>query len=182
MTSYNGTDDIMTASGLFFDFMDPKPEQIEIRDIAHALSMTCRFSGHCLSFYSVAEHSVRVSYACNPEDALWGLLHDASEAYLTDIPRPIKRRLPEYKTMEKRVQSVICGRFGLHADMPESVHEADGALLATEGRDLCAKGWEFWGLPHSPLPEIINPWPQMFAKKRFLERFEQLFKAQSCAG
>src|ERR1017187_10636100 len=77
---------ITTFSGIHFWPLLPNPADIRIEDIAHALSNQCRFAGHAREFYSVAEHSVRVSQLCPPEDALWGLLHDASEAYLTDVP------------------------------------------------------------------------------------------------
>ena len=82
---------IQTMSGVIFYPLDPRPEEIRIEDIAHALSHQCRFAGHCREFYSVAEHSVRVSRELPQEFMLWGLLHDASEAYLVDLPRPIKR-------------------------------------------------------------------------------------------
>src|ERR1039457_118422 len=92
MDSFDGF--IGTFSGLRFWPLDPNPEKILIDDIAHALAHQCRFGGHASRFYSVAEHSVHVSRLCPPEDALWGLLHDASEAYLVDLPRPLKQ-LPE---------------------------------------------------------------------------------------
>jgi len=174
VTSYNGTPDIMTISGTFFEFLKPKPEQIRIEDIAHALSFTCRFSGHISEFYSVAEHCVRVSLICDPNDYLWGLLHDASEAYLTDIPSPIKRHLPRYRKMEKTVQTTIIQRFDLPEAEPESVRKADKIMLATEARDLCAPGWEYWGLPYPPLPTKIRPWSPQRAKDRFLEVFAGL--------
>src|ERR1019366_6268112 len=80
---------IRTYTGILFDFEEPEASPIRIEDIAHALSLLCRFAGHCKEFYSVAEHSVRVSYACPEEHALWGLMHDASEAYCVDVPRPL---------------------------------------------------------------------------------------------
>src|SRR5271165_7548492 len=82
---------IQTYTGRVMYPLDPRPEEINIIDIAHALSNLCRFTGHVRTFYSVAEHSVRVSQHCDPKDALWGLLHDASEAYLADMSRPMKR-------------------------------------------------------------------------------------------
>lgn len=81
---------IQLVDGKPFFFLDPKPEDIDIYTIAHCLARECRWGNQLRHHYSVADHSVRVSYECNPEDALWGLLHDASEAYLIDIPTPIK--------------------------------------------------------------------------------------------
>ena len=112
---------IGTFSGLRFWPLDPNPEKILIADIAHALAHQCRFGGHASKFYSVAEHSVHVSQLCLPEDALWGLLHDASEAYLVDLPRPLKL-LPEfapYREAERRLQRAVALRFGLPPDQPE---------------------------------------------------------------
>lgn len=171
MTSFSGTPDIMTCSGRFFSYIDTQPDSIDISDIAHALSMTCRFAGQTLRFYSVAEHSVRVSEVCDPRDALAGLLHDAAEAYLTDMPSPAKRLLPDYKVLEQRVFCAIARKFGVPSEIPASVKHADGVLLATEARDLCAPGWEYWGLPHVPLDQRIVVWTQEEAKARFLDRF-----------
>lgn len=84
---------IQTVEGKAFFFLDPKPADFSISMIAHCLARECRWGNHIPEFYSVAEHSVRVSYVCDPEDALWGLLHDASEAFLTDVPTPIKNYL-----------------------------------------------------------------------------------------
>jgi len=84
---------IQTISGRKFPLAEPDPNQIDIEDIAHALSMLCRFNGHCTQFYSVAEHSMHVSHEISNDLALAGLLHDAAEAYLGDVPSPLKKEL-----------------------------------------------------------------------------------------
>src|SRR5579872_2947230 len=84
---------IQTASGLEFPLFEPRLDAINIEDIAHGLSMICRFTGQCARFYSVAEHSVHVSHLVPREDAAWGLLHDAAEAYLGDVASPLKKHL-----------------------------------------------------------------------------------------
>ena len=129
---------IQTHSGRRFNPIKPNPDAIVIQDIAHALSMQCRFSGHCKDFYSVAQHSVLVSYICDSQDALWGLMHDASEAYLVDVPRPLKRsgKFQAYLDFEEVMTQAICRRFGLPFKEPPSVKRADTILLATEARDL----------------------------------------------
>lgn len=104
--------DITTFSGEKFNPLNPDVEKIKIGDIAHALSMLCRANGHFKSFYSVAQHSIncaneakargyslRVQLAC--------LLHDASEAYLSDITRPVKEKFTQYHEFEKNLQNVI---------------------------------------------------------------------------
>lgn len=176
MTSFNpDTPDIMTAGGRLFEFLDPKPEQIDLDDIAHGLAMTCRFAGHCQSFYSVAQHSWLVSRWCDPEVAQHGLLHDAAEAYLVDMPRPIKRVLPEYRALEDHVQRIIYQRFGLAPETPADVKRVDARLLATEGRDICPQGWEFYKLPDPPFRISIGRcWGWEEAKDRFLERANDL--------
>ena len=100
-----------TASGVTFYPLDPRPEEIRIEDIAHSLALQCRFAGHCREFYSVAEHSVRGAQALRSIGATVAmqaafLLHDASEAYAVDLPRPIKRMMPNYKAMEKALERV----------------------------------------------------------------------------
>src|ERR1035441_1601867 len=97
---------ITTFSGVRFWPLIPNPADIRIEDIAHALSNQCRFGGHTREFYSVAEHSVRVSQLCTPENALWGLLHDASEAYLSDVTAPITElpQLEAYRAAERSLQ------------------------------------------------------------------------------
>lgn len=167
---------IQTFSGGRFFPLDPRSWEVRIEDVAHALSLLCRFGGHARSFYSVAEHSVRVSQACAPADAFWGLLHDASEAYLVDLPRPLKR-LPElagYLEAERRVMEAVCVRFGLPSAEPQGLRHADDLLLATERRDLMAPSDADWGPLPEPLPERIEPWPATHAEELFLARFSQL--------
>ena len=165
---------IQTYSGNKFHSLKPRPEEIELVDIAHSLSMLCRFNGHCLSFYSVAEHSVRVSRILPPELAKWGLLHDAGEAYLTDLPRPVKQRLPEFNVIEDRVLEQVAIRFGLVWPMPPEVKKADNVLLATEARDLMAPHPEDWGLPDKPLSDRIIPLLPSDAERLFLEEYAKL--------
>lgn len=170
---------IQTHSGRRFNPTNPNPDAIVIQDIAHSLSMQCRFSGHSKKFYSVAQHSVYVSHICNDEDALWGLLHDASEAYLVDVPRPLKRSglIPGYIQAEAKMQEAVCQRFGLPLKEPPSVKKADTKLLATEARDLMAPLHPDWVQPVSPLPFTIESWEPQKAKDMFMQRFFELIGA-----
>lgn len=179
---------IQTYSGVHFFPFDPQPCEIHIADIAHALSNICRFTGHVRQFYSVAEHCVHVSHICHPDDAMWGLLHDASEAYICDIARPIKQRpdLAGYCQSEKHLQSMIARRFGLSEVEPASVGVADKMMLGIEARDLmhsdpCWRKWQEGALSISMAPMKMNPKFNVRsplspheAKLSFLGRFENL--------
>lgn len=167
---------IQTYSGRRFHPLNPYWGAIVLEDISHALSMQCRFSGHVKKFYSVAQHSVLVSYICDSADALWGLMHDASEAYLVDIPSPLKRSatFSAYRLLENQMQKVICKRFGLSEDEPPSVKKADKILLSTEARDLMGPLHKDWVQPTEPLPFRIDPLPQQEAKNLFMKRFFEL--------
>lgn len=169
---------IQTYSGRRFTPTNPNPNAIVIQDIAHALSMQCRFSGHTKKFYSVAQHSVLVSYICNHEDALWGLMHDATEAYLVDVPRPLKRsgKFDAYLEFEDVMQKAVCKRFGLPEQEPPSVKLADTILLATEARDLMYPLRSDWVQPVEPLPFKIDPLGPREAKDLFMKRFFELMK------
>lgn len=174
--SRNG-DWIQTFTGRQFWPLDPKPEDVHIEDIAHALSNICRYTGHVHTFYSVAEHSVRVSRIVPPEHAMWGLLHDASEAYICDLSRPIKRSpgLGEmYCQVEDRLMDCIRDHFGLNPGPHASVKLADNILLHTERRDLMARPPQPWRDAHEPLTEVIRPWAPGVAEIAFLERFAEL--------
>jgi 5'-deoxynucleotidase YfbR-like HD superfamily hydrolase len=169
---------IQTYSGRRFTPTNPNPNAIVIQDIAHSLSMQCRFSGHTKKFYSVAQHSVYVSYICNHEDALWGLMHDATEAYLVDVPRPLKRsgKFDAYLEFEAVMQKAVCKRFGLSEQEPPSVKLADTILLATEARDLMYPLRTDWVQPVEPLPFKIDPLGPREAKDLFMKRFFELMK------
>jgi len=173
---------IETRSGLRFHPLEPKAADIRISDIAHALSNQCRFSGHTREHYSVAEHSVRVSnlleeQGYSKEMQLWGLLHDASEAYLVDLPSPLKQHpaFAFYYEAEAEVMRQVCIRFWMPEEMPDVVKEADAILLATEVRDLMPFHAEHWAkLTHNPLDEKILPWDPEFAREQFIERFREI--------
>lgn len=172
---------IQTFSGVAFYPLDPRPHEILIGDIAHSLAMQCRFTGHVRRFYSVAEHSVRVSRVCDPADALWGLLHDASEAYLIDVAKPVKRMacMTPYRDAEERLLRTIADRFGLTWPEPASVKRADKCMLAIEARDLLPVVWPDWGEKWGPYIgdrdiTITRPWSPEEAEERFLARFQEL--------
>lgn len=171
----NPNDWIQLYSGRKFFPMDPRVEDIDIEDIAHALSNMCRFTGHCKSFYSVAQHSVLVSHLSGTH-GLWGLLHDASEAYVCDIARPVKRLdvLKGYRDVENMIQSVICQKFGLQPNEPSIVKEADTKMLFTEARDLMAPLHPDWVQGAKPLPFKIEALPPAEAKELFLSRYREL--------
>jgi len=165
---------IQTYSGLRFRPLHPDAAAIRVEDIAHALSLLCRFNGHCREFYSVAEHSVRVSRILPPEASLTGLLHDAAEAYLSDLPRPFKRWLPAFEEAEDRILKVILDHYGQPWPLPDEVMRADDILLATEMRDLMGEPPAPWDLRQAPLAERIEPLGPTEAERAFLERFEEL--------
>lgn len=169
---------IQTYSGKKFWPLNPMVDSVDIGDIAHALSLQCRFSGNTYKHYSVAQHCVLVSYVCDEVDALWGLLHDASEAYLVDLPRPLKEHSEvgkAYKVVEERVMAVICDAFRLGRVMPSSVGIADEVVLATEARDLMGGNLVEWGLGMDPLDAVIEPWSSRYAEDTFLTRFRALY-------
>lgn len=165
---------IYTYSGVLILPLDPKPEHIEVLDIAHALANGCRFTGHTRKHYSIAQHSVLVSEVVPEEDALCGLFHDASEAYLSDIAGPVKRVHGAfgdfYKEAEDRLMAAISERFGFPFPMSGSVKEADLMVLRAEQRDL---------MPNDPSEgpiygETIEPWTPDEAKWRFLKRYSEI--------
>jgi uncharacterized protein len=160
--------EITTATGREVNPLALRVEDIDIRDIAHALALTCRFNGHCRMFYSVAEHSVLVSNLCPPEFALEALLHDASEAYLGDVPTPLKRQWPEYRIAEERAQATIAKCFGLPEAISQAVHDADASALQIEKVRL------LWPTDHaSDLTPLRGLSPED-AKGEFLQRYSTL--------
>jgi len=167
---------IQTYVGKQFWPLAPRSEDLDIRDIAHSLSLQCRFNGHCRVFYSVAEHSVRVAGQLPVELALWGLLHDAAEAYLGDLTRPLKRQAEArwFNEAEDQLLQIIAATFGLVWPMPVAVHAADDVLLVTEARDLMVEPAADWRLEAVPLAEHIEPMAAAAAESLFLERFAAL--------
>jgi hypothetical protein len=172
---------IQTYTGRAFYPLDPRPEEICIEDISHALAHLCRYGGHSLRFYSVAEHCVLLSRAV-PRHALWALLHDASEAYLCDLPRPTKRMLPGYAEMEARILSAIARRFGLTEEIPQEVKDADLRILSDERRQVMASPPQPWATDAEPLGVQVNCWPPERAECEFLARFVSIRSVKLSAG
>ena len=129
----------------------------------------CRFNGHCERFYSVAEHSVYVSQLCPTEHATWGLLHDASEAYIADIVKPAKPYIAGYKEAEGRIMEAVCERFGLPVDEPDYVKDADCAVLADEAAQIMGPKPDDWYLPFELTGQKIVGYSPDEAKKMFLD-------------
>jgi hypothetical protein len=170
-----------------FDPTDLHESAIDIRDIAHALALQCRFGGHCREFYSVAEHCVRVAqfleqHGFTARTILQGLLHDASEAYLMDVPKPVKIELPDYNHMEHQVQAAIFRKFGLPEKMPAAVKWADAVMLVTEARDLMSDGGKGLVTAAIPVPDRIYPRPPKEAEAIFMAKFEFYDNFRSACG
>lgn len=158
----------------------PTAGDIAIEDIAHALSMLCRFGGHVRTFYSVAQHSVLASRCVPREDALWALLHDASEAYLVDVPTPVKTlaALNGYRAIEALLQKTIYQTFGLMGNEPDSVRQADQALVLLEADTLLTGGagaaFDEIRQTVPPAEVRIVPVEPAVAERAFLKRFHEL--------
>lgn len=199
---------IQTYTGKKFWALDPRPEEIDILDIGHALSLQCRFNGQCDSFYSLAAHSLNVAefiaqtyheqdpfyseYLLDESELdieyedmiLWGLLHDASEAYLPDVPRPIKKFLPEYKSVEDGIMLAVAEKF----ELPE-LDEEHKAYLKSIDYLMCLVEHKDLGMSQKAPNEWYAPdflkrkWPTISIvinddweedKKEFLSYFETL--------
>lgn len=135
---------ITTYTGKHFDPLQPKPEILDIHDIAHALSLTCRGNGHVKTFFSVAQHCINCGLEADargygPKVRLACLVHDASEAYMSDVPRPFKQMMPEYKQAEGNLLEVIYQTFlkePLTAEEEKLVKEIDDDLLYYDLKEL----------------------------------------------
>lgn len=169
---------IQTASGRQFWPMDPRPDEVFIEDIAHALSNLCRFGGHCQRFYSVAEHCVLLSQVALQEFKLWALLHDASEAYLVDVPRPIKPYLYGYDAAEAKIMRAVEERFNLHLGLPDHVKHLDRAILTDERKQNMATAPVAWSTDGEPLGVTLRCWPPNKARRMFLSAFYELSGAK----
>jgi len=169
---------ILTHSGRHFDFANPTTDMVCIEDIATALAKECRYGGHCRGHYSVAQHSWLCANVVPEEYALEALLHDATEAYCKDLPRPLKRMLPGYAEVEERVDIVIRLKFALPVEHSAIVKEADNRMLLTEQRDIMPPseqwcGWDLKGL--KPYEDIhIHPMPWAMAREEFMSLFRYL--------
>ena len=178
---------LQTVSGRWVNPFDPDPEQLDSGDIARALANQCRFGGHSRVFYSVAQHSVIVSELVeqrggDTEDAFAALMHDASEAYLGDMPHPLKHRSPlgaAFKDAEEHLERAIRDRFRIKADVPE-IKRADRALLATERRAFSAEDWHWPELDGvEPLDLGLTALSPDDAAEAFARRYAELDAART---
>lgn len=177
---------MLTATSRMFWPLDPLPEEIDIKDIARGLAMKCRYGGHVTRFYSVAEHSVHVSRNVPAEHRRQGLLHDATEAYLGDMIRPLKYQpdLAGFKAVEDALEPVIFGRFGLSGKLHPAVKLVDNRILHDEYqvRPASPRPWVAVGSTPEEQIEIMQPlniqidgWSPRVAEECFLDEFDYLF-------
>jgi len=173
---------MQTASGRKFYLFDPRPEEIHLEDLQHHLGHLCRFTGATRHFYSVAQHATEMALRLENEGhplpiLQWALLHDAAEAYLNDLARPVKQAvgLGTYRGAERRILEAVAQRFGLPAELPAEVRLADARMLFTERRDLLApmqepdEGWGMdLGEDIQPYEEPVKPWGPLLAQTMFL--------------
>lgn len=171
----------LTYTGLQFYPLDPRPADITPFDIAHHLSLVCRFNGACRVFYSVAQHSCIVSDHITDDYKLPGLMHDATEAYCGDMVRPLKRSMPAYCDVEEKIWVAILHRFKIewNSFVVHKVKEADNRALMTERRDLMNPSPHQWSVSESEFPPFkdkVEAWSPEKAEAEFLERFFKLSK------
>lgn len=169
---------IKTYTGKKFYPLDPSPEMLDEIDIAHALSLICRFTGHCKFHYSVAMHSILTSLLCeashpiNYNFHLWGLLHDAAEAYISDVARGFKDDY--FKDIEHNIMNCVVEKFGLFPSyMPNEIKTADEIMLVTEGKQLLHNAEiETWNIGQQPIDIKIEEFKPKTVEELFLKRLE----------
>lgn len=179
---------IQTFSGGIFYPLDPRADEINLVDVAHALGNKARFTGHTRKLYSTAEHSVRVSWFLRSQGQSLmrqyvGLHHDDSDAYLPDVPTPLKK-MPEFAwfcAIEKKVQEKCYERFNCIIDDYSVIKEVDTILLLTEKRDLMPEKNGNWNTKFTqtpiPKPYEIEPWEPHLAKLIYLAAHRELINA-----
>ncbi len=166
--------------GRAFYILDPRPEEVHLEDIAFSLAKICRFNGHCIKHYSVAEHSVHVSHLVNHTLAAWALMHDAEEAYTGDLTRAMKGSLEiiapgALKKLADPIKRAVCERFKLDWPEPAEVKQCDTDALAAEVTQNMPKGECVWyDLPPVPRTMRVKCWTHTIAMRKFLERSREL--------
>ena len=168
---------IMLHSGSWLDLLAPHINDFTIEDIAHGLALQCRYAGQCRDFYSVAEHSMLVCDLVQ-EDPLAALLHDAAEAFLGDVTRPLKQMLPDYRRIEAEMQKAIFERFEVDPQSNSAIKKADLRVLAAEQSQVMPIGTDEWAHRDGiePAPVKVRFLAPREAKAEFLQRFETLRK------
>lgn len=176
MTDFRTGPWMQTACGGALPLIGVQARHIDWRDVARGLALTCRFAGQMRDcrVYSVAQHSVLVARALPVELRPWGLLHDASEAYLVDVPRPVKPFLAGYKEAEEAIERAVAEAFGLVWPMPAEVKRVDNAILADEAAQIMVSPPRGWCLIEPALGIDIDPWSPQTAKRKFLEAFHEI--------
>jgi hypothetical protein len=175
----------MTYSGGRFNFLEPRAKDVQILDVAHALSNVCRFGGHCNQFYSVAQHAVLVSYLVEPQFAWQGLHHDDCEAYTGDIPTPLKQLIPDYKVIEHNCEQAIWAKYGLPEALSPAVKVADLQALWLEREVLLPDEpgiiWScFDGIP-KPAHQVVVPLLPEQARELFMNRYYELLEIRNAS-
>lgn len=170
---------IRTYAGRKFYPLDPRPGDICIEDIAHHLSQINRFTGALRETFSVAQHSLLVSDLVPEEDKLWGMLHDGSEAYTSDVNKPLKEHLPDFKAAETAIMKAIAQKFGLQWPMPCSVKKADMIALVSEAFHHMPSGlheWQDFGVAPLAHHKLLVPMTASQAEREFIREFNRLDK------
>lgn len=171
---------IRLLSGVLFDYGAPEKCEVEITDIAAALSKVCRFAGHIHQFYSVAQHAVNTSRIVPPQFAFDALLHDTAEAFTNDLPTPLKFAVPIFKELELKIESAMADRFGFGFPLAPEVKHADLQMLMIEKLHLKRDHSEWSVLDGITLPEdyldrvILTELTPAQAEAMFLERYWEL--------
>lgn len=166
---------ICTSKAVYFDFEHPEKHPFDIEEIAHALSLQCRYTGHCAWHYSIAQHSAIMSFKVPAHLAYTALMHDTSEAYLGDVSTHLKSLLPGYKRLEKRVEKALAAHFSFLYPLPATVKEADSRMLMTEVRELLPSHTHSQDWPDAqPYDFGIARMTPEDAKVLFLNRYNEL--------
>lgn len=171
---------MQTATGKKFWPLDPRAEEVDLQDIAHALSHQCRFAGHVAIPYTVGQHSVIIAsmlaqQGYNENTQALGLMHDASEAYLVDLPRPVKYNVVGYDELEEKLTNVILDFFDIKPTPEDwlAVKAADDSLCMTEARDLMGDPQD-WALKAKPAEFYVIPWHPMAIYPQFMSYANEL--------
>lgn len=166
---------LQTLTGVEFYPLDPRPEDIRLDDIAGALSKMCRFGGHCKRFYSVAEHSILMAVAAPLYLKRAALFHDASEAYLVDIPRPIKAYLTNYADIESGIMDAIAKKYKFAWPLHADVKKLDNAILNDERAQAMTPTTGYWDCEVvPPLGVTLQFWSPQEAERHFLDFYNHL--------